>query len=295
MKTGVITSVVLAVAVALGPFPLAHAAGNYESCAQMRQDFPTGVAQSRKAARQAVRAGFSRPAVSKSAFRLNRELVSGKRRAICLVKPSLPTYTAPTPVPAPQPVANLTVVADQPERRDANVTFTVSWQVPAAADITGFYVRLQDGSQTYISSPEGVLTTPEVKTFSKRAFGPFGAQVTVVVTAVNASGSSTPASFRLTLPEQPKLTYTVELKSTFQDCNRYYCSSYISIANGPEDRSTTNGSQTRTYEAEPGAYLFIYNDSMYGNETTCTITIDGVVVESYTGFRIQCDYRIPYE
>ena len=297
VRRGTFLLVVVMAATMLWVAPQSHAATVYENCSQLRIDYPTGVASSRKVAKRAVRAGFERPAVSKRVFKKNRKLATPQRgrKLLCPVRSTPPTEVTPPPlVTAPQPVANLSAVADQPQRGDQRATFSISWQVPAAADVDGFNIRLQDGSEKFVAFSSGVFTTPSIKTFTVPAFGLFDAQVTVAVTARNSAGTSLPRITRLTLPSEPKVTYQVELRSTFKDCSQVFCSSFFSVANGPNEQSTAYGSQAKTYEAQPGAYLYIYNDTRGSNSSTCTIVVDGVIVETSTGgWGAQCDYLIP--
>ena len=297
MRRGTFLLVIVMASTMLWVAPQSHAATVYDNCTQLRIDYPTGVASSRKVAKRAVRAGFERPAVSKRVFKKNRKLATPQRgrKLLCPVRSMPPTEVTPPPlVTAPQPVANLSAVADQPQRGDQRATFSISWQVPAAADINGFNVRLQDGSGKFVAFADGVFTTPSIKTFTVPAFGLFDAQVTVAVTATNSAGTSLPRITRLTLPSEPKVTYQVELRSTFRNCKDTYCYSFLSIANGPDEQSTTSDSQTKRYEAQPGANLYIYTSTSRPNDSGCAIIVDGVTVDARAStFGAECQFRLP--
>ncbi len=54
------------------------------SCSQLRQDYPKGVAKTKKAANRVVKQGYQRPIVCKRLFlKVNRTLDPNRNRVVC--------------------------------------------------------------------------------------------------------------------------------------------------------------------------------------------------------------------
>lgn len=271
----------------------------YESCSELRERFPNGVARTPKDAAKAVSRGRIKPKVDSNAYAANRHLEGGAPGYLCTRRDVAQTATtAPPPLPTPpQPVANLTASAKAPTRQSTAVDFSISWQVPSAADVSNFVVRLPDGSSKMIYPAEGVPTTPDVKTFTVQAFAPFATSVTVTVIANNGVGSSAPSVFTFMTPPEPKRTVTVEITAGTGECastREVWRFCYIEYTNQTGGREEASRMGTWSYEAKPGLRVTAYVTADAGNPSTCTIRFDGVVVSEQTATRgARCTATVP--
>lgn len=277
------------------PATAAQPQKSFDSCKELKKQYPKGVAQSSKAARLAFNDGKRRPPVRKSVYNKNKELDKRGDGYVCAsTRPvSVPQPAAPVPQP-PQQVANLTVVGQTPTRQDQRANFNISWQMPAAADVTSYLVRLSDGSSKTVLSNEGVYTTPAVRTYTAQAFGPFNTPVEISVIAINAVGQSSPAIAQFTTPPEPKRTITVEISAGSGDCSGYnFC--YVSITNATGGTDVHYSMGSWSYEANPGLSVYAYVSAGYQNSSTCTIRFDGAVVATQTsnGSHAWCSARVP--
>lgn len=262
----------------------------YQTCAELRERFPNGIARTSKDAAKAVKRGLVKPKVSPGAYAANSRLAGSVSGYLCTrPKASESAPPAPSAVPTPpQPVANLTVAARTPTRQSTVADFSVSWQVPSAADVSNFVVRLPDGSSKTVYPSEGVFTTPDVKTFTVQAFAPFSTSVTVTVIANNAIGTSTPSTFTFVTPPEPKRTVTVEITAGTGECASTieiwrFC--YITYTNETGGTEQPLRMGTWSYEAKPGLTVTAYVTADGGNRSTCTIKFDGVVVAEQNASR----------
>ena len=262
----------------------------YQSCSELRERFPNGIARTPGDAAKAVSRGRFKPKVDSSAYAANRHLEGGAPGYLCTRRDVAQTaQTVPAPLPSPpQPVANLTASAKAPTRQSTVVDFSISWQVPSAADVSNFVVRLPDGSSKTVYPAEGAPTTPDIKTFTVQAFAPFATSVTVTVIANNAVGSSAPSTFTFATPPEPKRTVTVEITAGTGECASTrdvwrFC--YIVYTNQTGGREEASRMGSWSYEARPGLSVTAYVTADAGNPSTCTIRFDGVLVSEQTATR----------
>ncbi len=260
----------------------APAAKQYKTCAQLKNDYPNGVAQTKGTATAAVNAGNKRPRVSSAVYKSNNRLDREFRGYICVSTAVQTIPPAPVPVTPPPPApANLTVIAQTPKRPDTQANFAISWQMPTAANVSTYTVSLSNGSSKTVTWAEGVATTPEVRTYTVNAFGPFGTPVTISVVGNNSVGAGTPSTTSFTTPPEPKRTITVEISAGTGDCSDYrFC--YISITNSSGGRDIHNTMGTWSYEAQPGSTHTAFVRASWPNASTCTIKFDGVVASTQT-------------
>ena len=289
------SSVLLSALGVSAPATAAQPQRSFDSCKELKKQYPNGVARSSKAAQLAYKDGKRRPPVRKRIYKRNKELDKRGDGYVCAsTRPvSVPQPAAPVPQP-PQQVANLTVVGETPTRQDQRANFNISWQVPAAADVTSYLVRLSDGSSKTVFPSEGVYTTPAVRTYTAQAFGPFNTPVEISVVAINVVGQSIPAIAQFTTPPEPKRTITVEISAGSGDCSGWnFC--YVSITNDTGGQDIHDSMGTWSYEARPGLSLYAYVSASYPNPSTCTIKFDGVVVSTQTsnGTNAWCSARVP--
>jgi len=275
----------------------APAAKQYKTCAQLKIKYPNGIAQTRSAAATAVKVGNNQPRVSSAVYKSNKRFDRADKGFICVSK-AIPTpQPAPVPVPvmpAPPQPANLAVSGQTPLRSDTQANFSVSWQMPTAANVNTYTVSLSNGSSKTVTWAEGVDTTAAVRTYTVNAFGPFGTPISITVVGNNSVGAGTPASTSFTTPPEPKRTITVEISAGSGDCSgSRFC--YISITNSTGGKDIYRAMGTWTYEAQPGTIHSAYVSASYSNASVCTVKFDGVVAATQTsnGAAADCYVRAP--
>lgn len=264
--------------------------GQFANCKALNKKFANGLAKSRSAANEAVSYGYKRPRVSPALYKLNVLFDRTGDGAVCLVAAPLdePSSSdqqqAPPESTAPPAVASLAVTANTPVRGDTQVIFNIGWQIPSAAPFTSFEVVLQDGSRKTVNRSDGVPVAPDVLGFAARGFGPFGATVTVSVTPYNLVVPGPASAASLQLPPAAKSTYTVEITAGSGPCvnKAAYISCYVSITNSTGGTDIHSSMGSWSYEASRGHVATAYVKAEYGNPSTCSIRIDGVVVSTQT-------------
>lgn len=289
-----VASSLLVSGVSVGPAQASVSMANnqFTSCEKLNKKFTNGIAKSRSAADFAVVLGYLRPKVSSALFNLNRRFDAEKDGFVCPVLATSDDDLYATPqegvvasqISTPPQVSNLTLVANTPVRGDGQATFSIGWQIPSAASFNSFEVALQDGSRKTVNRSDGVAVTPDILGFSAKGFGPFGATVTVTVTAYNLALAGPPSVASLALPAAPKSTYTVEISAGSGSCRDAIGTSrcFVSITNATGGNDVYDDLGTWSYEAPKGRRISAFVRALYPNPSICTIKIEGVVVATQT-------------
>jgi hypothetical protein len=285
----VVASLLLAATPAVGK----QASAKYDSCSALRQDFANGVAKNSAAARLAVRNGYLLPAVRSAVYRVNRGDVWGFDGTICIrlapkgptPAPAVPTAVAPA---VPTAVANLGAAASSPVYPDTVARFTASWQMPTAAPVNIYEVTV-NGQRSSVNATSCIPAATAVSTCNYQGQAAFSQVVTVAVVAVNTSGAGPASSVQISMPAAPKSTRTVEIIASancypFGNAYPFYSLCYISVTNasGGRDVYKETGSWSFELPRNSGISVFALVSGSNTSPATCTIKVDGTVIDTKT-------------
>ena len=273
--------------------PVTNAVQNvkkYASCKALKKSYPKGVAVNKRAAKASWSKVMRKPPVKRKLYKQNIHLDKDRLGYVCVrpraTKPA-PEVVAPLLQPPPT-VANLMVVADTPTRQDTRAIFSISWQIPlaAATNINDFSVRLSNGEVATVNKWSGLATTPEVMTYTKKAYGLFDSSVTISVAANGPGGQGGWNVVPFRTPPEPKRTITVEITvSTIDtagiDCHRGWTNDFC-YARVWDQKYLLEIPSTLTYEAPPRSLVIVETRRSTLGTSTCTIKFDGVVAFTLT-------------